>query len=456
MKKWVGAVFLFYLWSINSQAQVASLVPFHDQSKLLAKIQAASVQKIFGLDKDEDVLLFSRDGQSVAYFSYTKDKQFFVINGKPQKPYDVVQVRGARFNADGSRLAYVAERNHHKILVVNGEESKEYGGINRIRFSPDGKRLAYMASPSSGEGSVDKDILVVDGKEVAQHALSYAFSLDGQKLAYIQYEWNPPEDPKFDLYVDGRKVNQAPYVYMGSEFVFSADSKRLAYIAGEKGKGMFVVVDGKEGPRFDRVKDLHLSSDGARIAYVGEKGPEYGNNTQGAVVWDEKVQKAYPNIYRLTMDPKGSKIAYAANKKGQKMWEYFIVVNESETFGNPMMPGAIVFSSDGAHLAVVGNKTDGAFLRYTMFEDGKELGECLDDSWPVFSPNGQNVAFKVRSSHWIPGTWKEAIQVDSQESASKDYDKVWTPVFSPDGKSIGYNALKGNEVWWVVEKTFSK
>src|SRR5215471_12218808 len=121
MKKWVGAVFLFYLWSINSQAQVASSVPFHDQSKLLAKIQAASVQKIFGLDKDEDVLLFSRDGQSVAYFSYTKDKQFFVINGKPQKPYDVVQVRGARFNADGSRLAYVAERNHHKILVVNGE-----------------------------------------------------------------------------------------------------------------------------------------------------------------------------------------------------------------------------------------------------------------------------------------------------------------------------------------------
>ena len=68
-------------------------------------------------------------------------------------------------------------------------------------------------------------------------------------------------------------------------FIFSPDSKRVAYIAISKSTDKpFVVVDGKEGRQYDFARDLIFSPDSRHVAYeaqVGDKWCMVVNGRQG-------------------------------------------------------------------------------------------------------------------------------------------------------------------------------
>ena len=63
------------------------------------------------------------------------------------------------------------------------------------------------------------------------------------------------------------------YDVIGEGPVFSANSKRVAYVA-RKGKTQLVVVDGQPGPEYDGfgTGSLVFSADGKHVAYVAGKG----------------------------------------------------------------------------------------------------------------------------------------------------------------------------------------
>jgi len=82
-----------------------------------------------------------------------------VVDGAEGKEYDGFAV--LIFSPDGQRVAYAAGRGGKWLLVVDGVEGKEYNRLGKgsLIFSPDGRRVAYMA------GRGEKPFVVVDGVE---------------------------------------------------------------------------------------------------------------------------------------------------------------------------------------------------------------------------------------------------------------------------------------------------
>src|SRR3972149_2001345 len=71
-----------------------------------------------------------------------------------------------------------------------------------------------------------------------------------------------------------------------SRLIASPDLRRVARIARE-GNKEFVVIDGKEGKRYDNIFDVVFSPDGKRLAYMARLGE------RDSVVFDGQEGKQY-------------------------------------------------------------------------------------------------------------------------------------------------------------------
>ena len=143
-------------------------------------------------------------------------KYFIVYDGKEiGKRYDFA---GFPVEVNG-KLAYVAKEGDKSFIVYDGKEGKKYGEIILPR-EVNGK-LAYMARE-------EKSWSKVNGK--------------------IIYRFNPT----FIVY-DGKEIGKK---YSEALYPTGINGK-LAYVAKEGGKE-FIVYDGKEGKRYDKVQPARL------------------------------------------------------------------------------------------------------------------------------------------------------------------------------------------------------
>ena len=76
------------------------------------------------------------------------------------------------------------------------------------------------------------------------------------------------ENDKWMVILDGKQGPKCDRVTLP---LFSPDSKHLAYMAKENDKWM-VILDGKQGPRYDGVSLLTFSPDSKHLAYTAEEG----------------------------------------------------------------------------------------------------------------------------------------------------------------------------------------
>ena len=76
------------------------------------------------------------------------------------------------------------------------------------------------------------------------------------------------------MVIDGEE--EGPYDGISCDAQFSPDSKHVAYPAGKDGEE-FVVVDGREGARYQQVIGwrLSFSPDSAHVAYAAKKDGEW-------------------------------------------------------------------------------------------------------------------------------------------------------------------------------------
>jgi len=88
-------------------------------------------------------LKISPNSQRVAYAARVGTKQFVVMDGNEEKPYDAIVPDTLRFSPDSQRVAYAARVGTKQFVVVDGREERRYDGVleGTLSFSPDSQRV---------------------------------------------------------------------------------------------------------------------------------------------------------------------------------------------------------------------------------------------------------------------------------------------------------------------------
>lgn len=317
----------------------------------------------------EESFTISPEGKRIAYVVGVGDKAppgplpaplhlpLAVVPGKVQVVVDGVagpvfkgEATVPVFSRDGQHVAYAAmgglARRPITIAMVDGAESqpcrrsKLCNAIGRPVFSPDGRHLAYVAQRKKLMSWFYEWRMVLDDAEGRDYEwiADPAFTPDSQRLAY--FAWTEKNDKKAVL-VNGSEVTPLRPDATGYP-VFSADAKRIAFVA-KRPDGFVAVLDGQEGPVFDRIGRLAFRPDG-HLTYAARRGQKAFTVIDGS---DPQEHPQYSHVGEPVLSPDGQHTAYWAFDGTHET----VVVDGVAGKAYDAI-GTLVFSPDSRHLAV--------------------------------------------------------------------------------------------------------
>lgn len=384
-------------------------------------------------------------------------------------------------------VGYIVENTQKFNVFVTGQETREYEFADTLRFSPDGRRVVYRIRR---EG---REIAVIDGVEGKPYAsLSpIFFSLDSKRVLYVVSEqgkkfvvWDGKEGKRYDSIATTTPV--IVFHPKGSDFIYRAK-------VGTKWR---IVFNDQEGRLYDEIDDPTFSPDAARWGYTARRGPRWylvindkeTRITQGITTSSFRASKNlfkviptwatyYPVMHlRLGMGTKNSYIG-----KIRKMFYGVVEGKASKPFtGIGSSPSDFLYSQDGTHFAysaIRGKKalvvrdskegklydsvsnfvfspgsarfayvaSEGSSFFIVLDDQEAQIGDTVAISTPKFSASSEHIAYLIQKSG------KFILVADGRQSA-KSYEGAWGPYFSPDGRKVGYGALVGDQLMWVVEE----
>jgi len=207
---------------------------------------------------------------------------------------------------------------------------------------------------------------------------------------------------------------------------------RLASMQSQEQK-YWVVFHGGESPSFDYAGLPTLSRNGRVIAYKATR-----NEDEHFIRIGEKEEPACDWVTDPAVSADGSIVAYAGSRRGRS----FLKVNDKET---PISgkPNSVFLSPDGRKVGwveLVEIPEGGSKMRVVAFNTtGKSHGLV---GRPMISPTEDIVTYgcdEGQAKFVVIGTRKVETP-----------DRISDPVFSPDGRKVGYGARIGRELWWKV------
>lgn len=254
-------------------------------------------------------ITFSPDSKHIAYLvMLMSSKEWFVVlDGTEGTRYDG-RIDNIVFSPDGNNMAYSARRGDQIMVIINGIEKVGYAEVSEIVFGPIGSRMAYSAQDSSGKWRV-----VLDGKAQKEYdeVSSLCFSPDGKRIAYIAKRGN-----KCFIIVDDIEGKEYKTIVKGS-LKFSLDSRRIAYVAQFGDEGWLVVSDENESKIYEGIAENSpiFSSDSEHLAYAAKL-----NGKWRVVVDGLEGKKAYEKILLGTQASFSDSSAFyaIAIKKGEE------------------------------------------------------------------------------------------------------------------------------------------
>ena len=168
---------------------------------------------------------------------------------------------------------------------------------------------------------------------------SIKFNSDQSKMTYVA-----KKDKKSIVYVNGDAGKLWDKIVVPTP-IFSPDGDRVAYI-GVDGKDVHLVVDGKPGPRFDKIWEVQFSPDSKHFAYLATL--KNHKKTDAYLVINHRKGRKVLTIKQMRFSPDSRHLAYIAMLSDGK-W-HLILDNQKEGPGFDVMH-SIVWSPDSKHLS---------------------------------------------------------------------------------------------------------
>lgn len=406
----------------------------------------------------EEAVVMSDDGRHFAYLARVGGMMVVVEDGRKllqfprnayASPYHLV------FSPHGgAHLLFAAgsTAEEDEVLWVDGKPASAFiptppGVEPVVTFSADGRHYLYLGSPQLGSS---KRVLVVDGKKQSYsvEGLSQAqppqFTADGRHVLVVTNTYVRSGTMLGKVLLDGKPVVTAEQI--DSLVIAPRGSSYAAVVAeGPNGSENAVYLNGKEVPA-TRGKGnggsnfllpvAKFSPDGKHLAVACNYG---GGNAY--VVLDGKKGETYAKIevangaahFGMQFSPDSQSFGYFADAGSRS----FAVVDGHEYDPGFDGAGAIYFSAEGHHVAVVGEKADAS--GQVLYVDGKRI---------LAAPGGfyGSFAFDRDGSHWM--IYGQGLIVDGRSLPFGAVNGL-LPRFSPDGREVAVVAEYRTQEWGV-------
>lgn len=231
--------------------------------------------------------------------------------------------------------------------------------------------------------------------------------------------------------------------------ILSSDEKHIAYVVKEKGEGgNFVVIDNEEERNYEDVRNLIFSPDSKRLAYIaGDGGKEFVVDIIVGATEEEEKRKTYNHIKSLFFSPDSQHLVYIATEGGEEF-----VVKDEEEGGKHKEIIDIACSSIKERDLKITYTAKGKEGKKRIVINGTE-GEQHDDVRnPVYSPDSKYLAYIVKDKK------DEFVVVNSEigNEEGKKYDRIWGLFYSTDKQCFSYMAEniteKKHEVFYIYCK----
>lgn len=268
---------------------------------------------------------FNADSTKIAYIDDVDDKnrgRLVVCDLAFKKPIIIESsVSLMLLNADKTRIAAVSMSDNKQRVTEFSFDSPEtvkkgspYDAVQNLAFGADGISLAYTAERAGRHLIVlgDKELALPDGDMAGLPVIHP----DKKMMSALMFSNNTVFLQQLSPGGGNKEIG-----YEAAEgLVYSRDGSFHAY-AARKGESWFVVVNGKEGPAFDRVVSPKFSPDGKFLVYRARKdGKRFVvvADTTGKTI---KTHPAYEQVFDVVFTADGKSAAYGVKDGNKLIWK---------------------------------------------------------------------------------------------------------------------------------------
>lgn len=305
--------------------------------------------------------VFSPDGLHIAYEAKRGEKRHIVVDTTMNAGAKSYQGRPV-FSDDSARLAYVeiTAVDAEPRLVVSDFAFKKQTIIEGVAFMASSEDRRKIATIVSRGGKPRVVVLNFDAPDNRQEENPYdmisylAVGMDGRSVAYTAQregknyivmngkeemlpDASPVAPPVVSPNQDGAGVILASTgvflhlafhkgraekkKYEEADFLSYNKDGSLHAFAARRGNAWFVVINGREGPAFDRVVKPIFSPDGKKLTYRARK-----DGKRFVVVADAdgrtiKQHSSYEQVFQPVFTADGKSVAYGVKDGNKLIWK---------------------------------------------------------------------------------------------------------------------------------------